>query len=133
MLEACGHHEEWPARVAAAIGAALDFAVADPGAANLLINEALAHGAPGFARYQRLISYFADHLLVGRQERCEDTRLPEITERALTSGVATLVAQRLDQDREDELTTLAPEVIQFVLTPYVGAERAGQFARRVGR
>jgi hypothetical protein len=39
-----------------------------------------------------------------------------------------LVAQRVDLGRAAELPTLAPEAIQFVLTPYLGAAEA----RRVG-
>jgi hypothetical protein len=133
VLEACAQREGWSSKVAAAIEAALGFAVADPAAANLLTNEALAHGAAGFARYQRLISYMAEHLLSGRGERSENARLPQITERALASGVATLVAQRLDKGREDELSTLAPEIVQFVLTPYVGAEQARRQASGANR
>jgi hypothetical protein len=128
MLEACARREGWSSKVAAAIEAALDFAVADPHAANLLTNEALAQGGPGLARYQRLISYLAEHLSLGRRERGENARLPEITERALASGVATLIAQRLDNGREGELSALAPEIVQFVLTPYVGVEQARQQA-----
>ncbi len=108
--------------------AGLRFAAADPAAAQLLTNEALARGREGIARHERLIAYLRAFLVPGRGERPENDRLPEITEQAMASGVVALVAQRLDLGREDELVALAPEAIQFVLTPYLGAEEARRVA-----
>jgi hypothetical protein len=125
---ACGAQSEWPAKVAAAIGAALSFAAADPGAVQLLTNEALAHGVDGVARHERLIVYLREGLAPGREQRPENDRLPEITEQAIASGVVMLIAERVDRGRASELPALAGEAIQFVLTPYLGAEEA----KRVG-
>lgn len=119
---------DWAFRIAAAIRAGLAFATTDPRAANLLSNEALAQGADGFARYQRMIGYLAGLIASGREEVAGLAGLPEITERALAGGVAMLVAQRLDQGRAAELPALAPEAIEFVLTPYVGQEEARRIA-----
>ncbi len=118
----------WPAQVAAAIRAGLEFAAADPGAANLLTNEALAHGRDGIARYHRLIEYAAGLLAPGRNESPEGALLPEILEYAIASGIATLVAQRVDQGRTSELPALVPDAVQFALTPYLGSEAARQIA-----
>jgi hypothetical protein len=93
-----------------------------------LTNDALAAGPEGIARHERLIAYLRGGLALGRQERPENDRLPEITEHAMASGVVMLVAQRVDLGRAAELPALAPEAIQFVLTPYLGAEEA----RRIG-
>jgi hypothetical protein len=118
----------WPARVAAGIRAALAFAASDPGAANALTNEALAQGHEGFARYDRVIAHFGEQLLAGRGLRPENRYLPEITERAMTGGIAMLIAQRLDQGCAAELPALAVEAIQFALTPYLGPEEARRVA-----
>ncbi len=40
----------------------------------------------------------------------------------MVAGLASLVAARLDPP--ERLPSLAPEAIQFVLTPYLGAESA---------
>ncbi len=125
---ACAAELAWPARVAAGISAAFAWAAAEPAAANALTNDALAGGKAGFARYERMVSYVGDLLAPGRAESPHGDRLPGITERAMASGVAMLVAQRLSMGREGELPALAGEAIQFVLTPYVGtaeARRAG--------
>jgi hypothetical protein len=76
-----------------------------------------------------MISHFGERLLPGRAMRPEGERLPEITERAMIGGLAMLIAQRLDLGRAAELPALAPEAIQFVLTPYLGTEEARRVAR----
>jgi hypothetical protein len=78
----------------------------------------------GFARYDRMLAHFGRRLLPGRALRPEGERLPEIVETAMIGGIATIVAQRVDTGREAELPALTAEAIQFVLTPYLGAERA---------
>jgi hypothetical protein len=108
--------------------AGLEFAATAPAAAQVLTNEALADGPDGIARQERLLAYLGERLRPGREERSEGDRLPGITERAMVGGIVTLVAQRLDQGREDELVALLPEAIQFVLTPYLGAEEARRIA-----
>jgi hypothetical protein len=125
---ACAAQPEWQEGVVAGVRAALEWAAADPGAAQLLTNEALAGGAPGFARYDRMVSYIAGLLLPGRELAAHGERLPEVTERAVASGLAMLVAQRLSLGREAELPGLAPEAAQFALTPYLGTAGARRVA-----
>jgi hypothetical protein len=119
---------DWPAQVAAAIRAAFEFAAANPSSANVLTNEALAEGVDGIARYRRLVAYAAELLVAGREEHSDGSELPEVLENALAGGLAFLVAQHLDQGRARELPVLAPEAIEFVLTPYLGAAEARRVA-----
>jgi hypothetical protein len=128
LEEAWAAQPAWPLRVGAAVRAGLRFAAADPRAAQTLTSDALAAGPAGIARHERLIAYLREGLALGRRERPENDRLPEITEQAMASGAVMLVAQRVDRGRAAELPALVPEAIQFVLTPYLGAEEA----RRVG-
>jgi len=118
----------WSKRVAAAIRASLDFAAANPDAAQTLTNDALAQGKEGFARYDRMVEHFCRMLLEGRDEQSQGECLPEITEKMMIGGLATLIAQRLDYGRHVELPSLALEAIQFVLTPYVGIDEAKRIA-----
>jgi hypothetical protein len=130
ILEACAREPVWSAKVAAGVRVSLDLAASDPAAAQILTNEALATGREGLERYERLIAYLEDRLLPGRSERADGESLPAVTERAMAGGLVTLVAQRVDQGQEDELPALAPEAIQFVLTPYLGGEEARRVAAR---
>ncbi|HWM62960.1 MAG TPA: hypothetical protein VNP96_03125 [Solirubrobacterales bacterium] len=125
---ACARETEWTAQVAAGIRAALAFAAAEPAAAQVLTNGALAMGRAGFARYDRMIDHFAKAFLPGRALRPEGDRLPATTEKMLAGGVAMLIAQRLDLGRHAELPTLASDAIQFVLTPYLGTAEAKRVA-----
>jgi predicted protein tyrosine phosphatase len=125
---ASAQKRDWPAKAAAAVAATLEFAAGDPEAAQLLTNEALARGAEGISRHERVIAYAADQLSTGRALRPQNDQLPEITERALVGGLVMLVAQRLDQDNGAKLTAATREMIEFVLTPYVGAEEARRAA-----
>jgi hypothetical protein len=125
---ACVAEVGWPAQVAAGIRAALAFAAAEPGVAQLLTTDALAGGREGFIRYDRMISHLGEWLLPGRALSPDGERLPEITEKAMVGGVAMLVAQRVDLGRHAELPELAPEAIQFALTPYLGTAEARRVA-----
>jgi len=125
---ACVTRAEWPEQIALGIRTALEFAAADPAAARSLTTDAMANGRAGFARYDRMVSHFGERLLMGRDQRPEGRYLPEITERAMISGLAMLIAQRVDLGRHIELPALGSDAIQFVLTPYLGAEEARHVA-----
>lgn len=125
---ASAQEPDWPTKAAAAVGATLEFAASDPEAAQLLTNEALARGPEGIARHERVITYAADQLATGRSLRPENAQLPDITERALVGGLVMLIAQRLDQGKLADLPEVTPEMVEFVLTPYVGADEARRFA-----
>jgi hypothetical protein len=125
---ACATADVWPAGVAAGIRAAFEWVAAEPASAQLLTNDALAGGSAGFERYERMIAYVAELLAPGREQTSHGERLPEITERAMASGVAMLVAQRLSLGQQAELPTIAGEAIQFVLTPYLGSADARRVA-----
>lgn len=129
---ACAAASEWPDRVAAGIRAAFDWVAAEPAAAQLLTNDALAGGSAGYERYERMVAYVAELLAPGRKRAAHGERLPEITERAMASGVAMLVAQRLSLGQQAELPGIAGEAIQFVLTPYLGSAAARRVASKGG-
>jgi hypothetical protein len=118
----------WPERVRLAVRQALEFSAADPAAASVLTNGALAEGVDGLERYERLMAYLAGLLEPGRAESPHGADLPPTTERSLAGGVATIVANRVDRGAADELSALTPEVVQFLLTPYMGTEEARRIA-----
>ncbi len=112
----------------AGIRRALDFAAAHPDAAAILTSGAQEQGAYGFAHYDHLLRYFGELLRPGRELAEHGEELPGLLEHALAGGVATLVSHRVDGGRAADLPGIAPEAIQFVLTPYLGADEA----RRIG-
>ncbi len=125
---ACVSGDPWPERVRVAVRRALDFAAMDPAAASVLTNGALAKGGDGLERYERLMAYLAGLLEPGRAESPHGADLPSTTERSLAGGIATIVANRVDRGRVEELPGLTAEVVQFILTPYMGTEEARRIA-----
>jgi AcrR family transcriptional regulator len=126
--EASTGQPDWASRIAAAIRAGLEFAAADPAAAHVLANEAIAAGPDGLARYRRLTRYIAEALAAGRGQSPQGDEAPGVTEQALAGGLLGLIAERLTAGRAAELPALAPEAIEFALTPYLGTAEA----KRVG-
>jgi hypothetical protein len=124
----CTSDAPWPERAVAAIRQALEFAAADPAAANVLTNGALTQGVDGLERYERLMAYLGGLLTAGRAEIPHGADPPPTIERSLAGGVAAIVANRVDRERGAELPRLLPEVIEFVLTPYLGSEEAKRLA-----
>jgi len=133
LLEACEEGRDWPRRIVAGVRAGIAFAAADPEAVRTLTTDAMAQGAEGIDRYERLVAYLRGQLAPGRAHLPPDEQLPGVIEHALASGVLMLVAQRVDQGRTAELPALAPEVAQFLLTPYLGAVEARRVANEPDR
>jgi hypothetical protein len=129
---ACASEAWWADQVAAGICAAFAYVASDPDGGRTLTNVAMARGSEGYADYNRMIAHFGEELVAGRALRPDGDHLPRITEKAMVGGVAMLVAQRLELGEQAELPLLVPEVIQFVLTPYLGIEEARSIAMRYG-
>jgi hypothetical protein len=125
---ACAGRGPWSERAVEAIRAALELAALEPESVNVLTNQALAEGVDGVQRYERLMSYLAGLLAGGRAESPHGAELPSSTERSIAGGVATIVGNRVDRGSPAALPELAPEVVQFVLTPYLGTAEARRIA-----
>ncbi len=129
VARACSDNDEWPAKVAAAVYAVLDFAVAHPTAARTLTIEPTARGVEGGSPYPEMIEGFAKQLdLVAPRER----RLPGATDVALVGGIARIVGGYLRSARMDRLVDLGPELVQFALLPYLGFAEAKRWSERPG-
>lgn len=126
VLEACREQRLWPAKVAAAIAAAIEFAAREPGSVRLLAIDALTHRPDGGRRYVRTIEHFAELL---RAETPLDERRPRTTEQALVGGIVTTIADRMRYATPDGLRATVPELVEFALLPYVGPAEAKEWAR----
>lgn len=126
VLAACEQQEVWPAKVAAAILAAVEFAVNNPQSVQLLTVDALIQRPDGGQRYVRMIEHFAELL---RAEAPPDRRRPKTTEQALVGGVATTIADRLRFETPSALVGTTAELVEFVLLPYLGPAEAKHWAR----
>jgi hypothetical protein len=126
-VAACPPDGEWPARVAAAIYAVLDFAAADPAAMRVLTIDALSYRPDGGRRYRELIDRFAELL---RAEAPREEPLPTTTEHALIGGIAVTIVEQIRAGMVHRLPESAPELIEFSLLPYLGSVEARRWSRR---
>ena len=128
LMAACMGKSEWPAKVGAAIAAGIEFAIQAPEEAQLLIVEAMVTDPVLVERVLGSNDYLVGLLQSGRTQCERAARLPALTERALIGAVTSVVGSRLLPPRVDQLGDLKPQLVQFMLIPYVGIERA----RKVG-
>jgi len=119
---------DWPMQAAAAIRAVLRFAAEDPVAAHALTVDSLAQSSDHLARHRRPVDRLAGLLAPGREVHPDGEALPSLLEDALAGGILMLVVQRLEVGGAATLAGLAPDAIEFALTPYVGRDKAREVA-----
>lgn len=124
IFRACAGVLEWPAKVAAAVAAAIRFAVESPGEARLLIFDAVGAEPELAARVLASNEHLVGMLRAGREHCPQAAMLPELTERAMIGAATTIVGNRLMRGQADRLPALEPELVQLILIPYLGREEA---------
>jgi AcrR family transcriptional regulator len=130
LLRACGTQSSWPLKVKVGVGATLDLAAAAPAKARFLVVD-----SPGINRRmaQRAIEYrdrLAGLLAPGRTEITHGDSPPDIIEPLLVGGLIGVIEARVVSDEAAHLPALAPQLVEMLLLPYLGAEAAAEVARR---
>jgi hypothetical protein len=128
VLAACEREEEWPAKLAAGVYAALDFAVADPPAARALTIDGRVKDEGDV--YRRMIAGFAEQLA---ELAPDDERLPATNDQATVGSIASIVADHVRSERLDRLGTIAPELVHLALLPYLGFDEAKRWTQETAR
>jgi AcrR family transcriptional regulator len=121
-------YDEWPQRVVAALRALLEFFEAEPDLARLCLVEPVTATPAIAARFREEVIACIPYLRPGRKEREEATGLPESTEDSLLGGLVVLTSRSL-LTGGGPLPELLPDLVEFVLAPYLGPERARALAR----
>lgn len=125
---ACGKHiEDFPERVTAGIAALLAEIEADPTLAKACILEGPAVGPAITERFEKLVADFAGLLRSGRN-RESDGELPETVEETVVGGLYWLLYYALLEGRPKKIGRLRPQLVEFSLIPFIGAEAAGAAA-----
>ena len=125
ILDACAATDEWPGQIAAAIYAAVDYAIRHPHVVETLALDASRAASP--IRYESMIARLA-----GLFRACAPTaqRLPGSTDEALIAGMVGLVGDHLRIGRIDRLEELRPELVLLALLPYLGFSEAQRWANQ---
>ena len=129
VLDACARADEWPAQVASAIYAGVEFAIDNPATASELTMEAAAR-IGDFSQYERVIGRLAGFIRVNAPI---DSRLPVSTDEAVVAGIVGLVGDHVRAGRVERLAQLRPELVLLALLPYLGFEDAQSWANRAAQ
>jgi hypothetical protein len=126
--EAAGGTESWPERAIAAIAAVLAFFSAEPDLARLCLVESQAAGPAIAARFHEAVRELVPYLAQGRAERAGARELPATTEDSTIGALVMLASRKVAAGEAEQLGELLPELVEFVLSPYLGTEPAKHLA-----
>ena len=128
FVEATGSLEKWPLRVRAGLGAFLGYVVEEPALARTCMVEALSAGPAAVKYYEESQQAFVSLFRLGRDVSPHGADLPDTLEEAIIGGIFWILYQRLTASRPEAIPDLLPELVEFALTPYLGAEAADEVA-----
>lgn len=129
LLQTCKVQSSWPLKVKVGIGVTLDMAAAAPNDARFLV-ETMAGSWDFPEGMLDSRDRLARLLVAGRTETPRGAELPGVLEAALVGGIAGVIAAQLRAGEAKQLPSLAPELVELTLTPYLGHEGAAAVARR---
>jgi AcrR family transcriptional regulator len=133
LTRTCQSQTEWPLKVKVGIGVTLDLAAASPVEARFLTLESLAVDPALARRGMEARDRLSRLLAAGRSEVPRGASLPGITEQALVAGIAGVISSQLVGGEAGHLPTLAPQLVELTLLPYLGDKGAAEVARRPRR
>jgi AcrR family transcriptional regulator len=124
IVAAAGEFDEWPRQVRAGLAAFLEYVTEEPALARTCMVEALAAGPASIRYHEESLQVFVSLFQLGRDVSQHARELPETMEQAIVGGVFWIAYQRLALRQVNDLEDLLPEILEFALTPYLGAETA---------
>jgi AcrR family transcriptional regulator len=122
---------DWPHRVIAALSAALDFFAAEPDLARLCLLEAPSATPTIAIRFRETVLACVPPLARGRAEPAAPGALLPNAESLIIGGAVSLVTHSIVAGQSEKLPDLLPDLTDFTLSPYLGAERAAELAAQV--
>lgn len=126
VLTACAAQETWPAQVAAAVYAGVDFVTENPDLAHDWVVDT-ASNIDYESQYEWVIARVTQLI---RMRAPIGARLPASSDEALVAGIVGLVGDHVRIGRFDRLTELRPELVQLTLLPYLGFVESRRWANR---
>ena len=119
--------DDWRDRVRFALEALLRFASREPYTARTMIVEARAASATAVRRRVELLDDFAKCLQTQAEELLPASRAQsQLTASGIIGGVESLLYSRLCKQEYDQLESLLPSLMYFVVLPYEGHEAANE-------
>ncbi len=126
VQEACSKHgeKEWSLRVRDGVASLLDLLAGDPALASIVLVEGLRVGRGVYDRYQAALESFVPGLRAGAPRPPDSESVPKAMDEAVIGGIASLLGRRVLAGEAEQIDDLLPEVLEFAMTPYLGAAEA---------
>jgi len=128
MAKAAEGERGWGAEVRARLGALLEALAANPDLVRFAFAAPPAAGGMIAARRRDLLDRLLANLAEGRPKGAR--RPTEAAEHGIAGALAALLVEKEAAGEGEELPRLLPDLVELVLTPYLGRERAVREARR---
>lgn len=122
----------WEAKIRAGVAALLAMIAREPALTRVCMIESQSAGVTALARREDAMRRFASMLRTGRDVAPRGAELPEALEDILVGGIVWMVNKRLAVD-DGDVEALLPEILEFVIAPYLGNAAAHQAAQLRGR
>jgi len=126
LVAACDEADgqAWSQHMSDAIEALLKLFAAEPALASIALVEGLRAGRGVYDRYQAAIESFVELMRKTEPPSTLGAKVPEATDEAIVGGIAAMLGRRVLAGETEQLTELFPEILEFVLGAYLGAEEA---------
>jgi AcrR family transcriptional regulator len=130
MRSAGAAEEKWPRRVRAELGVLLETFAANPDLVRFtLVTPLTAGGEPG-ERYRAFLEQLVGIIAAGRPDPPKAKQPSETAEYAMAAGLAAVVVSGVNAGDGETLPDLLPDLVELVLTPYLGRKKAVAEGRR---
>lgn len=116
--EAGAEDQDWRDRIEAGLAAFLGYIAEQPTLARMCMIEALSATPATTKRYEDSLESFVE---LTRRTLPKDERLPDTIAETLVGGVAWIVYQQIRRGEADRAEDLLPELVEFMMAPYLGA------------
>ena len=128
IAAAAAPEPDWPSQVIAALRAALEFFADEPDLARLFLLESVSATPTIAIRFREVVLACVPALARGRAELADEGSLPPEAESSIIGGAVSLAQRSIITGEAERLPELLPDLIDFTLSPYLGAERAAALA-----
>ncbi len=128
IIDAATEVESWQMRVRAGLAAFLGYVATEPALARTCLVESLSAGPESLQRYEEGLQKFLPLFRIGRKVSPHGEELPPTLEEAIAGGIFWIIYNRIVLGETEQIERLLPELVEFALTPYIGAEAAKRFS-----
>lgn len=132
VVEAAQGEPDWPHQVIAGLRAALRFFTDEPDLARVCLVEPVTATPVIATRFRDVVIDKSRALKPGRLERGEAEELPDSTEDSLLGGLIALISRSILAGDAGSPEDLLPDLLDFVLSPYLGPEGARKLVAELG-